>query len=177
MLYYVKTKPMGAPDIPAHGGARRMYKTSKDRQLTFDGFNQSCGMKLNPKDEYVILADMIDWAAVEAEYSALFKSKRRASPTRSTTSASRSQSSWRTCSESSSRVFFCSISWTRPTVCRRVICWKSRTRRHDGLGRRHPQAAHGRRAARNTAPAAGSRLLWADTIYIGTQIVLCEANS
>ena len=53
-----------------------MYKTSKDRQLTFDGFNQSCGMKLNPKDEYVILADVIDWAAVEAEYSALFKSRR-----------------------------------------------------------------------------------------------------
>ena len=77
--------------------------------------------------------------------------------------ASRSQSSWRTCSESSSLVFFCTISWTRPTVCRRVICWKSRTRRHDGLGRRHPQATHGRRAARNPAPAAGSRLLWADT--------------
>ena len=33
-------------------------------------------MKLNPKDEYVILADIIDWAAVEAEYSALFKSRR-----------------------------------------------------------------------------------------------------
>ena len=48
-------------------------------------------------------------------------------------------------------------------VCRRVICWKSRTRRHDGLGRRHPQATHGRQAARNPAPAAGSRLLWADT--------------
>ena len=60
--------------------------------------------------------------------------------------------------------FFCSISWTRPMVCRRVICWKSRTRRHDGLGRRHPQATHGRRAARNPAPAAGSRLLWADTM-------------
>ena len=58
------------------------------------------------------------------------------------------------------RLFFCSISWTRPMVCRRVICWKSRTRRHDGLGRRHPQATHGRRAARNPAPAAGSRLLW-----------------
>ena len=56
---------MGVPDILAHGGARRMYKTSKEQQLTFDGFNQSCGMKLNPKDEYVILADMIDWAAVE----------------------------------------------------------------------------------------------------------------
>ena len=53
-----------------------MYKTSKEQPLTFDGFNQSCGMKLNPKDEYVILADMIDWAAVEAEYSALFKSRR-----------------------------------------------------------------------------------------------------
>ena len=53
-----------------------MYKTSEERQLTFDGFNQSCGMKLNPKDEYVVLADMIDWAAVEAEYSALFKSRR-----------------------------------------------------------------------------------------------------
>ena len=26
--------------------------------------------------KYVLLADMIDWAAVEAEYSALFKSKR-----------------------------------------------------------------------------------------------------
>ena len=37
-----------------------MYKASKEQQLTFDGFNQSCGMKLNPKDEYVILADMID---------------------------------------------------------------------------------------------------------------------
>mgnify|MGYP003295780542 CR=1 FL=1 len=53
-----------------------MYKTSKEQQLTFDGFNQSCGMKLNPKDEWVVLADMIDWAAVEVEYSALFKSKR-----------------------------------------------------------------------------------------------------
>ena len=69
---------MGVPDIPAHGGARRLYKTSKEQLLTVDGFNQSCGMKLNPKDEYVLLADMIDWTAVEAEYSALFKSKRSA---------------------------------------------------------------------------------------------------
>jgi transposase, IS5 family len=57
-------------------GARRMYKAEKEQQLTFDGFNQSCGMKLNPKDEWVILADLIDWAAVEAEYSALFPSRR-----------------------------------------------------------------------------------------------------
>lgn len=53
-----------------------MYRTEKAQQLTFDGFNQSCGMKLDPKDEWVILAGRIDWAAVEAEYSALFKSKR-----------------------------------------------------------------------------------------------------
>lgn len=73
------------------------------------------------------------------------------------------------------RLFFCSISWTRPTVCRRVICWKSRTRRHDGLGHRHPQATHGRRAARNPAPAAGSRLLWADTNY-GIARGECESD-
>ena len=46
-----------------------------------------------------------------------------------------------------------------------ATCWKSRTRRHDGLGHRHPQATRGRRAARSPAPAAGSRLLWADTKY------------
>ena len=53
-----------------------MYKAEKAQQLTFDGFNQSCGMKLNPKDEWVILADMIDWKSVEVAYSAHFKSKR-----------------------------------------------------------------------------------------------------
>ena len=54
----------------------------------------------------------------------------------------------------------------RPMGRWHATCWKSRTRRHDGLGRRHPQATHGRRAARNPAPAAGSRLLWADTNYV-----------
>ena len=85
---------MGVLDIPAHGGARRLYKTSKEQQLTFDGFNQSCGMKLNPKDAYIILADRIDWAAVEAEYSALFKSKRGrpAASARSSETRSRSRS-------------------------------------------------------------------------------------
>ena len=76
LLYYVQIKLRGMPDIPALWGAHDMYKTRKEQQLTFDGFNQSCGMKLNPKDEWVILADRIDWAAVEVEYSALFKSKR-----------------------------------------------------------------------------------------------------
>ena len=76
MIYYVQTKMAGVPDIPALWGAHGMYKTEKAQQLTFDGFNQSCGMKLNSKDEWVILADMIDWGAVEIEYSALFKSGR-----------------------------------------------------------------------------------------------------
>ena len=76
MIYYVQIKSAGVPDIPALLGVHGMYKTEKAQQLTFDGFNQSCGMKLNPKDEWVILADLIDWAAVEAEYSALFKSGR-----------------------------------------------------------------------------------------------------
>ena len=55
MIYYVQIKSAGVPDIPALLGAHGMYKTEKAQQLTFDGFNQSCGMKLNPKDEYVIL--------------------------------------------------------------------------------------------------------------------------
>ena len=53
-----------------------MYKTDKTQQLTFESFNQSCGLKLNPNDEWVILAGKIDWDAVEVEYSAAFKSKR-----------------------------------------------------------------------------------------------------
>ena len=53
-----------------------MYRAEKEQQLTFDGFNQSCGMKLNREDEWVRIGDAIDWAAVEAEYSALFKSRR-----------------------------------------------------------------------------------------------------
>ena len=53
-----------------------MYKTEKTQQLTFDGFNQAMGLKLDPGDEWVVLAGRIDWNAVEVEYSALFKSKR-----------------------------------------------------------------------------------------------------
>ena len=62
MLYYVQTKPMGVPDILAHGGARRMYKTSKEQQLTVDGFNQSCGMKLNPNNYRLVLSTIKDVA-------------------------------------------------------------------------------------------------------------------
>jgi len=39
MPYYVQTKLMGMPDIPALWKASGMYKTAKEQQLTFDGFN------------------------------------------------------------------------------------------------------------------------------------------
>lgn len=72
----MQTNVRDISDILARLGASSMYKTEKEQQLTFDGFNQSCGMKLYPKDELVILANQINGAAVEVEYSALFKSKR-----------------------------------------------------------------------------------------------------
>ena len=53
-----------------------MYRISKGQQLTFGGFNQSCEMKLNPRDEWVIPAGMTDWIAVEVGYGARFESGR-----------------------------------------------------------------------------------------------------
>ena len=53
-----------------------MYKTEKSVQMTFEGFNQSCGMKLNVRDEWVVIADSIDWAAIEEKYMAFFPSRR-----------------------------------------------------------------------------------------------------
>ena len=53
-----------------------MYKTQISRQLAFDDFNQSCGMKLRRDDEWCVLADRIDWKSAEAIYSANFKSDR-----------------------------------------------------------------------------------------------------
>ena len=48
----------------------------KSVQMTFEDFNQSCGMKLNVRDEWIIVANSIDWAAIEEKYMALFPSKR-----------------------------------------------------------------------------------------------------
>ena len=53
-----------------------MYESQKTQQLTFQGFNQSCGTPLNQDDEWVVLADRIDWRAVELEYQQSFKSGR-----------------------------------------------------------------------------------------------------
>ena len=51
-----------------------MYKPAVNRQLAFDDFNQSCGMWLDPCNEWCILAGMIDWSAAEVRYAACFKS-------------------------------------------------------------------------------------------------------
>ena len=53
-----------------------MYKAEKSVQMTFEDFNQSCGMKLNVRDEWIVVANNIDWAAVEEKYMAFFPSKR-----------------------------------------------------------------------------------------------------
>ena len=76
MLYYVQIKLRGMPEIPAHDRSASMYKAEKSVQMTFEDFNQSCGMKLNVRDEWIIVANSIDWAAIEEKYMALFPSKR-----------------------------------------------------------------------------------------------------
>jgi hypothetical protein len=53
-----------------------MYKTPSSRQATFEDFNQSCGMKLDPSNEWCLLAARIPWAKWEARYAALFPSGR-----------------------------------------------------------------------------------------------------
>ena len=59
-----------------------MYKTTANapRQLTFEDFNQTCGMQLSPSDEWCVLAGRIDWAAAEAMYARSFKSLRHGHP-------------------------------------------------------------------------------------------------
>ena len=57
-------------------GCFRMYKSQTTQQLNFQGFNQSCGTPLDQDDEWVVLADRIDWRAVELEYQQSFKSGR-----------------------------------------------------------------------------------------------------
>lgn len=55
-----------------------MYKSTATapRQLTFEDFNQSCGMQLDAGNEWVRLAARVDWAAAETIYSAIFTSRR-----------------------------------------------------------------------------------------------------
>ena len=59
-----------------------MYKTTANapRQLTFEDFNQTCGMQLSPSDEWCVLAGRIDWGSAEAMYIRSFKSLRHGHP-------------------------------------------------------------------------------------------------
>ena len=58
--YYVQIKLRGMPEIPAHRRNFGMYKAEKSVQMTFEDFNQSCGMKLNVKDEWIVVANSIN---------------------------------------------------------------------------------------------------------------------
>lgn len=53
-----------------------MYKAEKEVQMTFESFNQSCGIKLNQNDTWIVVAKKIDWAKVEQKYMECFPSKR-----------------------------------------------------------------------------------------------------
>ena len=52
-----------------------MYKLSQEHQITFYDFNQSCGMQLDPTNEWIDLAKRIPWDACEKMYAELFPSK------------------------------------------------------------------------------------------------------
>ena len=51
-----------------------MYKTVTSRQITFFDFNQFEGMELDPENEWIQLADRINWAELEVEYAKMFPS-------------------------------------------------------------------------------------------------------
>ena len=53
-----------------------MYRAEKPVQTTFEGFNRSCGMKLDVRDEWIVVADGIDRAAVEEKCIEFFPSRR-----------------------------------------------------------------------------------------------------
>ena len=53
-----------------------MYKSVASHQMTFEDFNESCGMKLSRTDEWYRLASRIDWEAAEAIYRQNFPSRR-----------------------------------------------------------------------------------------------------
>ncbi|MBE0472286.1 MAG: IS5 family transposase [Methyloprofundus sp.] len=51
-----------------------MYILSDDSQPTFLDFNQPLGLKMNPKNRWVTLADQIPWKKFEEKYAELFQS-------------------------------------------------------------------------------------------------------
>ena len=61
-----------------------MYKKEENSQVSFYDFNQSCGMQLDMNNEWIVLADKINWKVLEEPYAALFPSNhgRPAKPVR-----------------------------------------------------------------------------------------------
>lgn len=53
-----------------------MYKNDAIEQISFFDFNQSCGMQLDEDNKWIVLADKINWKALETPYAALFPSRR-----------------------------------------------------------------------------------------------------
>ena len=51
-----------------------MYKTDQGHQISFYDFNQSCGMQLDPANEWVVLAKRIPWSDCEKMYVGNFPS-------------------------------------------------------------------------------------------------------
>ena len=47
----------------------------KTHQIEFNDFNQSCGMALDPENEWAKLADALPWNRMEAKYAMMFSSK------------------------------------------------------------------------------------------------------
>ena len=51
-----------------------MYKRIKDKQITFEDFNQLMGLKMNPENRWIKMANCIPWERFEEEYASLFPS-------------------------------------------------------------------------------------------------------
>lgn len=51
-----------------------MYKKPSEHQISIFDFNQSCGTPLDENNEWVRLANAIDWTSLEKVYASLFPS-------------------------------------------------------------------------------------------------------
>ncbi len=51
-----------------------MYKATNESQPNFQDFNQPLGLKMNPENRWIKMADQIPWEQFEEKYAALFPS-------------------------------------------------------------------------------------------------------
>lgn len=52
-----------------------MYQRLESHQITFEDFNQSCGMQLAKDNEWIVLGDHFDWRSAETSYAKNFPAK------------------------------------------------------------------------------------------------------